>query len=405
MDDLEPDSGSPHRLVGAGWLVRLRWAWAAGGAIFGVGASLLGAVSLGAVLLAFSLVVATNVPLAARVRSQRSQPDAVLTGALCLDTVGVTLVLAGSGGASNPMALFLLVPVMLAAMVVRTSHTWVLLALTVVEYAALFAIAPADLHHHGASEMQAHLWLMFAAYAVVGAFTAFAVARIRTALTEAARDVESAREAEVRAERLAGLATLAAGAAHELGSPLSAIFVAARELRRRLPDDGPEWRDADLICDELERCRAILDQLAADAGASRGEPTREISLDALVQQALEGAPDVAVAVEPAQVSVPVGLVTQVIRRLVGNARDAAPEAASIEVDLSEHEGALRLVVRDDARASEPFFTTKPAGEGRGLGLFFVRSVAEQLGGDLELVSAPGVGTRATVTIPVGGGST
>jgi two-component system sensor histidine kinase RegB len=52
-----------------------------------------------------------------------------------------------------------------------------------------------------------------------------------------------------------------------------------------------------------------------------------------------------------------------------------------------------------ARATEPFFTTKPRGQGMGLGLFLAQSVAEQMGGRLELDSAPGRGTRASLVLP------
>jgi two-component system sensor histidine kinase RegB len=53
-----------------------------------------------------------------------------------------------------------------------------------------------------------------------------------------------------------------------------------------------------------------------------------------------------------------------------------------------------------ARAGEPFFTTKPAGSGMGLGLFVTRAAAEQLGGDLALASTAGAGTTATLTLPM-----
>ena len=52
-----------------------------------------------------------------------------------------------------------------------------------------------------------------------------------------------------------------------------------------------------------------------------------------------------------------------------------------------------------ARAGEPFFTTKPAGDGTGLGLYVARGSVEQLGGRLQLVSTPGTGTTATIDLP------
>ena len=55
-----------------------------------------------------------------------------------------------------------------------------------------------------------------------------------------------------------------------------------------------------------------------------------------------------------------------------------------------------------ARVGEPFFTTKPAGQGMGLGIFLARAIVERLGGELSIRSAPGAGTTATLWLPVGG---
>jgi signal transduction histidine kinase len=53
------------------------------------------------------------------------------------------------------------------------------------------------------------------------------------------------------------------------------------------------------------------------------------------------------------------------------------------------------------RVGEPFFTTKPTGKGMGLGIFLARAIVERLGGELSIGSAPGAGTTATVSLPIG----
>ncbi len=94
-----------------------------------------------------------------------------------------------------------------------------------------------------------------------------------------------------RKERLASLATLAAGAAHELASPLATIAVAATELEKQLAglaELGEARSDAALIRSQVERCRGVLDQLATDAGQGAGALPRKLVTRELLQRAAEG---------------------------------------------------------------------------------------------------------------------
>jgi two-component system sensor histidine kinase RegB len=102
---------------------------------------------------------------------------------------------------------------------------------------------------------------------------------------------------------------------------------------------------------------------------------------------------------------------------VDNARQASPPGAPVTVRVATQppsgDGARRLVfeIADRgtgippelvARVGEPFFTTKPAGQGMGLGVFLARAIVERLGGGLSIRSAPGAGTTATLWLPVAG---
>jgi len=102
-------------------------------------------------------------------------------------------------------------------------------------------------------------------------------------------------------------------------------------------------------------------------------------------------------------------VAQAIRGVIRNAQDASPADAEVVLHAQAGEDALLIEVRDCgigmapevlARAGEPFFTTKQPGRGMGLGLFLTRAVLERLGGQLQLESAQGRGTRALVRLPL-----
>jgi two-component system sensor histidine kinase RegB len=212
---------------------------------------------------------------------------------------------------------------------------------------------------------------------------------------------------------------LAAGAAHELSTPLSTIAVVAGELAREiepLRPEGPLRDDVQLIRDEVRRCRNILDRMAVDAGTSKGESLVPICIDEIITQCMQGLPasprvhvDVAEPLRGRSLSLPPRALEQALRGVIKNAQDASEGAGEVYVRAHATHLDLQLEVEDKgtgmspdvaARACEPFFTTKPPGRGMGLGLFLTRLLLEQLGGSFAIDSQPGRGTVATITLPI-----
>jgi two-component system sensor histidine kinase RegB len=264
-------------------------------------------------------------------------------------------------------------------------------------------------------EIALHMRGMWLAFALTALIIAVLVARLATAIERRDRALEDFRDRTARTERAAGLATLAAGAAHELSTPLSTIAVAARELEHRLAGgrrDGDLQGDARLIRSETERCRQILDAMAGQSGEPAGQSPRPSSLTDVIaalraRLAPAEAARLSVDVPDDRVVWPV----DVIARAIGNVVQNALQASSAPVQLAAApagNGQIRLTVIDRGtgmtpehlgRAGEPFFTTKPAGAGTGLGLFVARATIEQLGGSLALASTVGQGTTATIVLP------
>jgi two-component system sensor histidine kinase RegB len=260
--------------------------------------------------------------------------------------------------------------------------------------------------------MALHLQAMLLAFAVAAVLTAHVVVQLSAAIDR--RDVELAvaRVEVARAERLAALTTLAAGAAHELATPLGTIAIAAAELDRALASQPDALRDdARLIRAEVRRCRDILDRLATDAGDTRGEAPETLDAVRVVagvrsELAADAARvDVAGATVACRVSAPPRALVTALVNVVRNALDAGTR---VHLDVAADDARVRFIVRDDgpgmsptvlARAGEPFFTTKPPGRGMGLGLFLTRTLCEQLGGRLEIASTPGAGTTVTLVLP------
>lgn len=413
--------------INLSWLLRLRWGAALGQLATILVSSRLPGVDLPlAKLLALvALGAASNLACAAWAARTRRVGPAAIALLMAFDVLLLTGLFHWSGGASNPFTSLYLVNIALAAVVLPTAWTWALVALAVACFSALF-LEPGDPHAmhamHGrggdAGRLTLHLRGMWVAFAVAAAFIVWFVQRVTRALSVRERELDRARTAVVRSERLASLATLAAGAAHELSTPLATIAIAAKELEREL-DRGHASEsavgDVALIRGQVERCRDILVQMAAEAGASTGEDFSRVTTSELLQASLRGIPEPEgsrVTLDPgpdAHVVVPIRAVAQALRAVVKNALQASPAATPVELRAGATGAAWTLEVRDSgngmspevlARAFDPFFTTKATGQGMGLGLFLARDVLARVGGDLSLRSREGAGTVATIRLPL-----
>jgi two-component system sensor histidine kinase RegB len=411
--------------------VRLRW-----GAIVGQAAVIayvewglriaLPLVSLAGIL---ALEFAANLGFEVWLRRRLPVSEPTVAAALALDVSCFTGLLYLTGGPLNPFSFLYLVHIALAALVLRQRWAWTLVLLSVGASAALFvrhvplpmnhhgmsAAEHQHMMHHGAGEpLDLHLRGMWVAFAVAAAFIVYFINRVTRALSDREAELARARELAARTEKLASMATLAAGAAHELATPLSTIAVIAKELERGATQDSVA-EDARMVREQVERCRTILTQMSEGAGEAPGEAARSTSLQELVEVALDGlaSPNrvrlewVDGAREEAVV-VPLRAVAQALRNVLSNGIDASPLDRDVVLRIAPSGTDCRFEVSDSgagmssdvlAHATEPFFTTKEPGRGMGLGLFLTRSVVEHLGGGIDIASRAGQGTRVVVTVP------
>ena len=108
-----------------------------------------------------------------------------------------------------------------------------------------------------------------------------------------------------------------------------------------------------------------------------------------------------------RIRTPASTLHRTLKGLIKNGLDASPDGTPVVIGSRLDGRHLAFEIEDRgtgmdretlAKATEPFFTSKPPGQGMGLGLFLARSVAERYGGELRLHSAPGAGTRATLLL-------
>lgn len=436
------DTPATERLrINFSWLVKLRWAAGLGqlativGVQWGLGIPL----HLGPLLLLVAIELASNSFLEVyRLRWLDAGPlspppsERLLGLIMTFDIALLTALLYWSGGPNNPFSLFYLVNLTLAAVLLPPRWVWFGAALAACGFAMLFpfheplpALGNVFTTSRGAlpaapgvDETTTRGRGMLAAFAAAMAIITYFITRVTTELEQREEELKQAQRRKAESEKLEALATLAAGAAHELASPLSTIAVVAKELERELDrtqaGEGVV-EDARLIRNEVGRCRTILDHMATEAGESAGELNVWMTLGDLLLAARNGlreASRVDLRLDPetarARVQAPRHALAQAIRGLFKNGLDASPDDQSIRVTASLGSGKAHVLIQDSGggmnedtllRVGNPFFTTKEPGRGMGLGVFLARKVVERCGGSFKMVSTVGKGTVVHLDLP------
>lgn len=218
-------------------------------------------------------------------------------------------------------------------------------------------------------------------------------------------------------ERVAELGTLAAGMAHEIGTPMNVILGRAEQLMQRT-DDEMMKKGLAVITAQVERITRLMNQLLTFA--RRGPPNfrpvdlRDVLKDCLdaVEERLSRHRIQVVAEQDEELPHIHGdrdLMMQVLLNLVLNAVQAMPERGTLRV-AATREGAqhIKLTVSDTGhgippdvlpKIFEPFVTTKERGKGTGLGLTVVLGIVQEHGGSITVESTPGQGTTFTLLLP------
>ncbi|HTP25769.1 MAG TPA: ATP-binding protein [Anaeromyxobacteraceae bacterium] len=424
-------SARPERRVNTNriklsWLIRLQFGGVVGQtlAIFTARWILKIDVPVGILLALVGLELIGTIALEVWLGRAKRVGDATIAGTMLVDAMFLTVLLALSGGYWNPFCTMYLVNVALATVLLEAPLAWAMLAATLLLFGSLFALS-----HIGAFRplsgidhkelMALHMQGLWISSVLAGAFIVYIVQRVQLALTRVQQALAEERSLSARKDKVASLATLAAGAAHELSTPLSTIAVVVKELQRSAERQGsPEssMQDLVLIREQVARCRDILHHMSAQAGENAGEPFVAMPLSAWVSGTLEHLPGrervelwADFDLETHVVSGPPRGLTRALRGLLKNALQASPVGSPVLLRLVVEAAEVLAQVVDRgcgmpgdilSRAGEPFFTTKVPGEGIGLGLFLTQTLAEQLGGGLELSSAPGNGTTATLRLPI-----
>ncbi len=341
---------------------------------------------------------------------------------LLVDTAALTVLLGLTGGATNPFTTLYFVPITLATQV-SPRWTWSIAVLSLAGFAGLYLLGdvpkgPPGHEHH----FSGHLKGMWFSFGASGMLITYFVHRIAISLARQRVELTRLREQAFEDRHLASLGSLAAGAAHELGTPLGTIGVLAADLS--LMDDDERADALVSIRSEVKRCKEIVQRMATPdarvsmlaqaAGpwaladlASESEPIRGMDIKV----------DISQDARDAHCELPRESVGQIVRELLSNAAEACrrrPGSGGVELNVAVENATAIIKVRDDGAgmdsetataAFDPFFSTKPEGEGMGLGLYLTRAQVRQLGGSIELSSRKDLGTEVVLRLPLAAVST
>jgi two-component system sensor histidine kinase RegB len=331
------------------------------------------------------------------------------------DILQLTALLYLTGGLQNPFAILTLAPITVAATILSRRSVIGLSALAV---AAITVVALWHLPLPWSGRPP-----VFPLPLVLGTWTALAMATLFIALytwsvaqeARRLRDAVTATQlALAREQQVSAVGSLAAAAAHELGSPLATIAVIAKELARELPSDSPYAEDAALLVSQSERCRKILAQLAHQHDEDGGSPYARLPISALVEATMDSHHDQGVRLIFATTSAsaedePLVQRSPEILHGLNNLIQNAVQFARREVSVTTSWDASTVTVEvaDDgpgfplhllSRLGEPYLSTR-TGEANhmGLGIFIAQSLLEHSGAHLDFDNLPEGGAHIAIS--------
>jgi len=355
---------------------------------------------------------AVNILILLRLRSDSAVSEKEFFANLLLDVIFLTLVLYFTGGSTNPLVSYYLIPLIISAAVLRPSHTWFIALLSIGFYTLLLffyqplALFTATSHNTMTNAHFLGMWINFGFSAVL---IAWFVVRMADALRKQSQAIARNREADLRNEQIISVASIAAGTAHEIRTPLATMAVTVDEMGF----DHPQLKDElDVLSRQIERCEAVLKKLVSTTTDDSRMNVTDASV--LIQRLLDewslARPEVKL-----ETSIPENISQLQIRydqsllhalmNLLNNAADVSPEFVLLQ--LASAPGWLRIFIEDKG----PGIPADIAGNlgktrvsrrqgGLGLGVLLGRASVERLGGEVRLTPGQGPGTRLEVRLPL-----
>ncbi|NVJ98776.1 MAG: ActS/PrrB/RegB family redox-sensitive histidine kinase [Alphaproteobacteria bacterium] len=336
---------------------------------------------------------------------------------LAFDLFHLAALLFTTGGLSNPFAMLLLAPVGVSSSILSQRSTKFLIGLSLILVTAL-AVTPFDLPWNGSppaipDTLAAGIWISLCFTLI---FLALFMARVGHEGRSHARALAATQVALEREQRLSALGTLAAAAAHELGTPLGTIMLASKEMLTHWDGDDLGKADLELIVSETARCRDILAELRKHRQAGDSNHFVLVEFEALLREA--AAPHENRGVTVNYLAAGDGILkvrrgpdlVHAIRNMVENATGYA--RSTVQVSAGWDDEAISVSISDDGpgfdpqivkRLGEPYVSTRQPTPGKdgglGLGLFIAKTLLERSGATITFENNSAGGAQILIEWP------
>ena len=362
---------------------------------------------------------AVNIYTSMRLETDEPVTELEIFSQISIDVFAIAALLYLTGGASNPITWVFLLPLIITAIMLPQAYAWYMVILTTSLYTMLIAFNvplpsiephmpdPAPLLHSDIENYQMlqhahimndksyfslHMFGMWFGFVFSAGLVAFFVVELARTLKDQERSLAEARENALRDERVIALGTLAASAAHDMGTPLGTIAIVAHELEKEYPSHCyPDLHEKMLIMQQqINRCKATLSVMSASAGEMRAESGSVIFvvdyIDDVINQWRTHKPaaklncliDPSIATEAKIIAE--RTLTHSIINILNNAAEASPIEQGIEFHATWDSRYITITIRDfgpgfpsdvvEFAGKHPVVSKK---RGLGVGLFLTYS--------------------------------
>ncbi|QFU76924.1 HAMP domain-containing histidine kinase [Halioglobus maricola] len=355
-------------------------------------------------------------------RCSKSWPvsDGEFLAQLLIDVGAWTALMYFTGGANNPFISYYIVPLVVSAAVLPWRHTWLVAVASLLAYSLLlyfyrpFPLFTPHAHMGHGTNANVHILGMWFNFLFSAGLITYFVVRMAGQLRQQETRAVAQREDQLRNDQIMAVASLAAGTAHELGTPMATMTVLLDEM---LADDtlsAQAREDCKLLQTQLQTCRSTLTELTRTAELKTTAESKPMPVDKFVEESIERwsvrRPTVSYQTvrlgEGSAPSIPYDpTLAQAFENLLNNAADAGSERVEVSVNWSSQHASI--TVRDWGTGISPDLLEdigKPiiraSRAGLGIGLLLSHATVERYGGRVELRNAEDSGAIATLTLPI-----